>query len=230
MKSFVSFFALLTGLLTVSCLSGYSTSQLKALESRADAGDFEAARQLADYYNTVKMPLSPLEYKRLSEKSEPTPREAKKLQEYRMIEERYAKWAGLAEDNSKSESTLESALTRDDLKRLVKEMVSIMKQEKINGSLEDSPYGVFLVDSMGFSQESENETVFSKGTAIRVSLLRRQENFSRQLIIETDSDSIWIMVVALQEYGFKHERGEGTRLRGDGITVLANKDRLVITY
>lgn len=221
---------MLTGLLTVSCLSGGAASQLKALEIRANDGDVEAARQLADYYNTVKMPLSPLEYKQLSEKSDLTPREAKKLKEYRMIEENYAKWAGLAEANSKSESTLESAMARDDIKRLAKEMVSIMKQEKMKGSLDDSPYVAFLVDSMGFSQESGNEAVFSMDSAIRVSLLLGQESFSRQLSIETDSDSIWMMVVALQEYGFKHERGEGTRLHGDGISVFVNQDRLVIAY
>lgn len=66
--------------------------------------------------------------------------------------------------------------------------------------------------------------------AIRVTLLRGRNDRSRQVSIETDSDSIWRMVVALQECGLRHESGEGTRLTGDGITVLADKDRLVIGF
>lgn len=75
-----------------------SEQQLKDLESRAEKGDVEAVQQLVDYYSNMKMPLSLAEYAELKDKTDLTPDEAKKLQEYNEIWENYEKWDKVASE------------------------------------------------------------------------------------------------------------------------------------
>lgn len=231
MKAFVRLFACLAGLMALCCTgSGLTKEQLQALETRAESGDVEAARQLADYYDTVELPLSPQEYKQLSEKSDLSSREAKKLDEYRKIEENCLKWKMRAEE-LENPGIPQQAFSREDLKKLSEGFVSILKQEKDKGQLDEAPYVAFLVDSLGFSQ---NRNVFSRGEGFRFLLLQDGlllDDWSRQVTVEADSqDALWMLVVALQERGLKHVEGEGTCLKGDGLTVFVDKDRLIIGY
>ena len=119
MKAFVRVFVLLTGLVVLSCAgSGLSKEQLKALETRAEKGDAEAARQLAVYYDTVPLPLTPMEFAQLSEKTDLSLREAKKLEEYLSIQQNAEKWAALAEELENP--AVPEALSDEDLNKLTK--------------------------------------------------------------------------------------------------------------
>ncbi len=70
MRKISSVFAVLIGFfLLFSCGSGkMSENDLQELKAKAEKGNYEAARQLTDYYGNITMPLPLSEYNALLEK------------------------------------------------------------------------------------------------------------------------------------------------------------------
>lgn len=121
------------------------------------------------------------------------------------------------------------------IKEFVKELASIMVDEKASGVLNDALYYTLLVDSWGYG-EIESGLYEKRDCPYRVSIRNRPffRNMVREVRIDgCESNETWAMIVGLQEFGFKHAEKESssTLLKGKGLTAFAwgNKE-LIICY
>lgn len=112
MKSIIQIVCVFCSILLVaSCGHSLTEKELTELETRAENGDVEAAIKLKDYYGSMPLNLSLVDYKELKEIAAHGDMDAKKkVKEYERINDSYDKYLALAADNGDPESAISIAL------------------------------------------------------------------------------------------------------------------------